>query len=83
MNKPVKPFSVAREDFCNNLLTLINESGLPPVVIQPILSDFQQMVVNAAREQYEKERSQYEAEMEKYEKSISNMKESENSMEKL
>lgn len=82
MNKPIKPFSVAREDFYNNLLTLINESGLPPAVIQPILSDFQQMVVNAAKEQYEKERAQYKAEMEKYEKAISDMKPSENSMEK-
>lgn len=75
MNKPVKPFSVAREDFCKNLLTLINESGLPPAVIQPILSDFQQMVVNAAREQYEKEHAQYKAEMEKYEKLNQDMSE--------
>ena len=82
MNKPIKPFSVAREDFYNNLLTLINESGLPPAVIQPILSDFQQMVVNAAREQYEKERAQYKSEMEKYEKAVSAMKQSEDSVEK-
>lgn len=68
INKPAKPLSVAREEFCKDLFELINKSGLPAVVIQPIIAEFNTMVANAAKEQYEKEALAYKEEMAKYEK---------------
>ena len=36
INKPVKPLSVAREEFCHSLLDLVNNSGLPAFSVQAI-----------------------------------------------
>lgn len=34
-----KPITVAREDFIAELTFMINESGLPPIILEPIFKD--------------------------------------------
>ena len=34
-----KPITVAREDFISELRDMINESGLPPIILEPIFKD--------------------------------------------
>lgn len=39
MNSIKKPIVVARKEFIDDLVKLINESGLPAFVLEPILKD--------------------------------------------
>lgn len=61
MNKKInKPIIVAREEFRSNLANLINTSGLPIYVIEPILNDILSEVVRVSQLQYQKELQQYQ-----------------------
>ena len=55
-----KPLSVKRDDFINDLLTLINESGLDMYIIHPILLDVTASIEEHCRSRAEQERKQYE-----------------------
>lgn len=55
-----KPMSILREEFIDNLVGLINNSGLPLFVIEPILQGCLDDVKINARNQYEYEKMQYE-----------------------
>ena len=55
-----KPIMLAREDLINTLTKEINESGLPPFIIEPILQSFLAETKKAMRRQYEIEKQQYE-----------------------
>lgn len=59
--KPQKPMTVAKEDFASNLTDLINNSGLPAFVIEPIMKDMYFEVRDVAREQYKKDNEQYQS----------------------
>lgn len=63
MNKVKKPMTVAREDFFNSAITLINESDLPAFVLEPILQNLLNDVRNIMKEQYLKDLEQYETEL--------------------
>lgn len=54
-----KPMSVARHEFIESLTKLINESGLPPFVIEPILGDFHSDIRLLAQQQYELDLENY------------------------
>ena len=54
-----KPFVVKRQEFINNLTNLINESDLPPFVIEPILKEYHSIVVEAHMEQLRIEAEQW------------------------
>lgn len=43
------------------MVTLINESGLPLFVVEPILKDLYETVHNEAERLYQAEKTQYEA----------------------
>ena len=61
MNKEInKPIIVAREEFRSNLVNLINTSGLPIYVIEPVLNDILSEVVRVSQLQYQKELKQYQ-----------------------
>lgn len=60
MNKPI---TVVYEEFKQNLADLINNSGLPAFVIEPILQNY----LNEARVAMSK---QYQIDKDKYEKSL-------------
>ena len=59
-NKINKPIIVAREEFRSNLANLINTSGLPIYVIEPVLNDILSEVVRVSQLQYQKELKQYQ-----------------------
>lgn len=55
-----KPITVARQDFIDGIVALINTSGLPAFVIVDIIKDVQAEMVRQANDQYEKDRAAYE-----------------------
>ena len=59
----VKPISVVRQEFIEQLINDINNCQLPMFVIEPILEDLLKMVRAAAQEQYKTEKAQYEAQL--------------------
>lgn len=61
--KLIKPVSVARQEFIEQLVDNINNCQLPMFVIEPILQDMLNMVRAAAQKQYEAEKAQYEAQL--------------------
>lgn len=49
----LKPMSIARAEFISSLTDLINNSMLPPFVIEPILKDMYNDIHMIAKKQYE------------------------------
>ena len=56
----MKPMSVARAEFINSLTDLINNSMLPPFVIEPILKDMYNDIHMISQRQYEVDKNNYE-----------------------
>ena len=59
MNTINKPIMLLREEFAVNLSNLINKSGLPLFVIEPILQEVLGTVNVELKRQYEMEVAQY------------------------
>lgn len=59
MNTINKPIMLLREEFAVNLFNLINKSGLPLFVIEPILQEVLGAVNVELKRQYEMEVAQY------------------------
>jgi hypothetical protein len=55
MSNVQKPITVARADFISELTTLINNAGLPPFVVEPILKDMLYEVKALAQKQLEQD----------------------------
>ena len=55
-----KPVTVIRQEFMETLVNTINNSGLPLVIIEPILKDIYLETKTALQRQYELEKMQYE-----------------------
>lgn len=55
-----KPLSVARKEFMDEVVKLVNESGLPLFVIEPILKELHGVVQMEAENQYQREKEAYE-----------------------
>lgn len=60
-----KPISIIRNEFITGLTNLINESGLPAFIIEPILKDVYNNVYMIAQKQYEEDCAKYNEELEK------------------
>lgn len=58
-NESMKPMTVARYEFVQNLTGLINNSMLPPFVIEDVLKDIQNKVSVMARQQLENDLKKY------------------------
>ena len=56
-----KPISIVREETITKLAEIINGSGLPPMIIAPILKDMLAETQFAMQKQFEIEKAQYEA----------------------
>ena len=61
--KLIKPVSVARQEFIEQLVDNINNCQLPMFVIEPILQDLLDQVKVAAQKQYEADKTQYESQL--------------------
>lgn len=55
-----KPTLISRQEFADNLVKLINESGVPLFVLQPVLDQVRNDVAKAVEQQYLKEKAAYE-----------------------
>ena len=64
----MKPMSVARAEFINSLTDLINNSMLPPFVIEPILKVMYNDIHMVAQRQYEADVKRYNEELKKQNK---------------
>lgn len=58
MNKPI---TIAYEEFKQQLADLINNSGLPIFMIEPILQNYLSEIRTLIKRQYEMDKSSYEA----------------------
>lgn len=58
MNKPI---TIVREETKEQIADVINNSGLPAFVIEPILQEFLTEVRNVAKRQYEYDKQQYDS----------------------
>ena len=66
MEKPTKPIMVAREEFAQKLADLCNDSGLPPVILQPLLERAAAEMSRLAQEQYAQEMAAYRKALQDY-----------------
>lgn len=55
-----KPITLKREDFVNDLVKLVNESGLPAFVMLDIFREVILQVQNLARQEYEADKKAFE-----------------------
>lgn len=55
-----KPITLVRSDFIKDIANVINNSGLPAFVIEPILKNFLDEVRIVMNQQYENDKIQYE-----------------------
>lgn len=63
-----KPITIVIEETKNKLAEVINTCGLPPFIIEPILSEFLKETQFAVRKQYELDKAQYEQSLKETEK---------------
>lgn len=61
----LKPMSIARTEFISSLTDLINNSMLPPFIIEPILKDMYNDIHMVAQRQYEADVKRYNEELKK------------------
>lgn len=58
-----KPFSIRLEDFRKDIISTIEESGIPPSVVRMVLSEVLKLVSDLERRQLAEDRERYEAAM--------------------
>ena len=63
-NKIQKPLSVARAEFIGSLTDLINNSALPPFIIEPILKDMYSDIHLLSQKQFEADNKRYQEQLE-------------------
>lgn len=56
-----KPITLVYEDFKSDIAELINNSGLPPFVLESVVKDFLAEIHDVAERQYEYDKEQYES----------------------
>lgn len=54
-----KPVTILREEFITSLVNLINNSGLPAYVMEPILKDIYVNLNNLMKQQLEEDKVRY------------------------
>lgn len=55
-----KPITIKIQELKENLAKLINESGLPSYIIEPIIKDFYQEIYKLNQAQFLKDKEEYE-----------------------
>lgn len=60
-----KPFSILCEEFRQGLTNLINNSCLPPFVIESVLKNYTNEINSLVRNQYQIDKAKYECEIQK------------------
>ena len=55
-----KPLTVARQEFAENIVEVINNSGLPAFVMLEIIHSCERELTKLSQTQYEKDKAEYE-----------------------
>ena len=55
-----KPITVLQTELANKIIESINDSGLHPVVIMPVIEEVYFLMKNTVKETREKEKNEYE-----------------------
>ena len=55
-----KPITVAQTELANSIIDCINNSGLHPVIIMPVIEEIYMMMKNTLKETRDKEKIEYE-----------------------
>lgn len=55
-----KPLTVARQEFAENIVEVINNSGLPAFVMLEIIQSCERELTKLSQTQYEKDKAEYE-----------------------
>jgi hypothetical protein len=55
-----KPSTIIYEEFKQDLANLINKSGLPAFIIEPVLRDYLIEIKTLAQKQYQADKAEYE-----------------------
>jgi hypothetical protein len=55
-----KPSTIVYEEFKQELANLINKSGLPAFIIEPVLRDYLIEIKSLAQRQYQADKAEYE-----------------------
>lgn len=74
---PVKPMTLAKEEFVSNIVNLCNNSGLPTFVMEDILNKIVDEIHVISNRQLESDRERYNREMLEFQKSLNEKKEAE------
>ncbi len=82
MNEIEKPITVAREDFIRDLNNLVNNSGIPPIILEPIFANMHRDIAMVLKQQTDNDRKQYnEALMAQHEAKLDETKSCESAQE--
>ena len=73
-NNIIKPITLLREEFIENLVNLCNNSGLPFFAVEDILQGMITNVHTAAQQQLTQDQKLYEEQLKKHEESLQNTK---------
>lgn len=63
-----KPANLIMEETKENIVKIINESGLPPFLVEPIIKDLYNQVSILKQQELEKNRQEYENSLKQEEK---------------
>ena len=66
MDKPIKPMSLRRKEFTNELAKLINKADIPPILVIDILKDAISMLSEVQAKQEHDEEMRYLKDVEQY-----------------
>ena len=67
MDKPIKPISIRRKEFTDDLAKLINKSNLPPIFLIDILESALGILRTQQAQNEEREQREYEEKLKAYE----------------
>ena len=68
MDKPVKPISIRRKEFTDDLAKLINKSNLPPIFLIDILESAIGILRSQQAQNEDAEKREYEEKLKAYER---------------
>ena len=66
MDKPIKPMSLRRKEFTNELAKLLNKADIPPILVIDILKDAISMLSEVQARQEHEEEEKYLKDVEKF-----------------
>lgn len=67
-NKVMKPITVARQEFVDNILQLCNDAEIPLFCIEDVLKSLLKEIHGLAIQQYESDKQTYENDLKEFEK---------------